>query len=171
MHHANRRRRNDDEFQNGELVYVSTADLSLPKGRAKKLLPKYISPFKILDARTDTSSYQVELPAQLCTRRLHDRFHQSRLCPHHPNDDALFLHRETYAAYDFGTPDNQEWLVDEIIAHKWGGNKLKFQVCWNLGDTTWELENTCMELQALDEYLKLKGVEVPGDLPRKGASP
>jgi hypothetical protein len=29
---------------------VSTADLSLPKGRAIKLLPKYVGPFRVLDA-------------------------------------------------------------------------------------------------------------------------
>jgi len=75
MHHANCCRCNNDKFQNGDLVYVSMADLSLPKGQAKKLLLKYIGPFKILDAWMDTSSYQVELPAQLCVRCLHDRFH------------------------------------------------------------------------------------------------
>ena len=47
-YHTNRRRGEDDHFVAGDLVYVSTSDLSLPKGRAMKLLPKYIGPFKML---------------------------------------------------------------------------------------------------------------------------
>ena len=170
-HYANRHRRNDDEFRTGDLVYVSTTDLLLPKGRASKLLPKYVGPFKITDASLKTSSYQVELPAQLRARHLHDRFHRSKLRPHHTNDDALFPHREAHTFYDFGTPDDQDWLVDEIISHKWENNALMFQVKWNLGDTTWEPHKACNDLQALDNYLELLGVKHIGDLPRKSGSP
>ena len=72
--------------------------------------------------------------------------------------------------YDFGTPDDQEWLVEEILAHKWDKKKLLFQVCWNLGDTTWEPIEACHELQALDDYLQLLGVNDVSDLPQKGSS-
>ena len=71
-HNANRRRREDDHFAVGDLVFVSTTDLSLPKGRASKLLPKYVSPFKILEAQSSSSTYKVELPTQLRARNLHD---------------------------------------------------------------------------------------------------
>jgi len=166
-HHANRRRREDDTFAAGDLVYVSTADLSLPRGRAAKLLPKYVGPFKVLDAQSSTSTYKIELPAQLRARNLHDRFHRSKLRPYHANDDALFPHREAHMFYDFGTPDDQEWLVEEILAHKWDRNQLSFQVHWNLGDTTWEPLEACKDLQALDEYLQLLGVEDIAGLPRR----
>jgi hypothetical protein len=166
-HHANRRRSENDTFTIGDLVYVSTSDLSLPKGRASKLLPKYIGPFKVLDARPEVSSYEIDLPTQLRSRNLHSRFHQSKLRAHSANDDALFPHRETYPYYDYGTPDNQEWLVDEILAHSWAKNELSFQIRWNLGDTTWETYETCKELQALDAYLELMGVGDPLDLPRR----
>jgi hypothetical protein len=170
-HNANRHRRDNDTFAVGDLVYVSSADLSLPKGRATKLLPKYIGPFKVLDAHISTSSYKIELPAQLRARNLHDRFHRSKLRPHHANDDALFPHRERHTLYDFGTPDNQEWLVEDIRAHKWDGNQLMFLVHWNLGDSTWESHDTCKDLQALDEYLTLVGVSDPYRLPRWGRPP
>jgi hypothetical protein len=170
-HNANRRRREDDSFAVGDLVYVSTADLSLPKGRAGKLLPKYVGPFKVLEAHPSTSAYRVELPTQLRARNLHDRFHRSKLRPHHANDDALFPHREAHAFYDFGTPDDQEWLVEEILSHKWDKNDLSFQVRWNLGDSTWETLETCKDLQALDAYLSLIGVSDPSGLPRRGVSP
>ena len=169
-HNANRHRREDDSFVVGDLVYVSTADLSLPKGRASKLLPKYVGPFKVLDAQPNTSNYKIELPTQLRARNLHDRFHRSRLRPHLANDDALFPHREAHMFYDFGTPDDQEWLVEEILAHKWDKRELSFQVHWNMGDTTWETLDTCKDLQALDAYLQLIGVEDPSDLPRRDTS-
>jgi hypothetical protein len=166
-HNANRRRRESDTFVAGDLVYVSTENLSLPKGRATKLLPKYVGPFKVLDAQPSTSSYRVELPTQLRARHLHDRFHRSKLRPYHANDDALFPHREAQAFYDFGTPDDQEWLVEELVSHKWDRNKLLFQVLWNMGDTTWESHEECKDLQALDDYLQLCGVDTPADLPRR----
>jgi hypothetical protein len=125
-----------------------------------------------LDTQPDTLSYQVELPAQLHARHLHDRFHRSKLHLHHTNDNVLFPHREPHAYYDFGTPDDQEWLVDEIITHTWEKDALMFQVRWNLGDTTWEPHQRCKELQALENYLHLISMEHPLDLPcRDGHSP
>ena len=41
--------------------------------------------------------------------------------------------------YDFGNNEDQEWLVEEILAHKWTNNNLELQVKWTLGDVTWEL--------------------------------
>ena len=152
-HYANHHRRKDDTFAAGDLVYVSTVDLSLPKGRASKLLPKYVSPFKILGVQPSVSTYKVELPTQLQARNLHDRFHQSKLRPYYANDDVLFPHREAHMFYDFGTPDDQEWLVEEILSHQWDKNHLLFQILWNLGNTTWEPYTACKDLQALDDYL------------------
>src|SRR4029077_9744359 len=114
-HNANRRRHKEDAFTVGDSVFVSTSYLSLPKGRATKLLLKYVSPFKILEAHLNTSTYKVELPAQLKARNLHDRFHRSKLHPYHTNDDMLFPHQEAHMFYNFGAPDDQEWLVDKII--------------------------------------------------------
>jgi hypothetical protein len=51
---------------------VSTADLSLPKGWASKLLPKYVSPFKVLDMQPNISNYKIELLTQLRAWNLHD---------------------------------------------------------------------------------------------------
>jgi hypothetical protein len=68
--------------------------------------------------------------------------------------------------YNFRTPNNQEWLIKEILAHKWDKKKLSFQVHWNMGDTTWETFDICKDLQALDTYLQLIGVEDPSNLPQ-----
>ena len=61
--------------------------------------------------------------------------------------------------------------MDEIIAHQWKGNKLSFLVQWNLGDTTWEPYTECKDLEAVDRYLEILGIN-NGDwkrLPKKAS--
>jgi hypothetical protein len=135
-HYANTHRCEDNSFMVGDLIYVSTADLLLPKGQAMRLLLKYIGLFKVLEAHPNTSSYRVELPTLLHMWNLHDRLHCSKLRHYHVNDNALFPHQEAHMYYNFGTPNNREWLIDEILAHRWDCDKLMFQVNWNIGETT-----------------------------------
>ena len=42
-----------------------TKNLNLPKGRACKLCPKFIGPFKITQTQPETSNYTLELPVVL----------------------------------------------------------------------------------------------------------
>ena len=69
--------------------------------------------------------------------------------------------------YNFGNDKDQEWLVEEILAHKWTNNNLELQVKWMLGDVTWELLSSCKDLKALDVYLELQGAKAPRDLLRR----
>ena len=69
--------------------------------------------------------------------------------------------------YDFGLDDQQEWLVDEVVGHRWSDRRIEFLVRWTLGDSTWEPYEHCKELAALDEYLTLHGVTNWRALPRK----
>ena len=172
-HHANKRRRDEQVAQGkispikeGDLLYLSTANLNLPKGRSKKLLPLYIGPYKVLTAKPESSNYTLELPDDLRKRGIHPTFHVSRFRRHEANDDRLFPHRDTKVFYDLGTPDDTEWLVDEILRHKWTGRKLSFLVQWNVGGSTWEPLANCEDLEALDNYLDVQGVRTPTDLPR-----
>jgi len=51
----------------------------------------------------------------------------------------------------FGDAEDEEWLVDDILAHRWEGNKVSFLVQWNLGDTTWKPYNNAMNsLHSID---------------------
>jgi hypothetical protein len=139
------------------------------KGCAGKLLPKYVGPYKVLQAFPDSSNYELELPTELQRWHLHQHFHVSLLRPHHVNDDALFPNRHYPDPYNFGAPDNAEWYVEEITAHQWKGCKVEFEVKWSLGDTTWEPLLSCNDLAALDAYLSLMGIKEWQDLPRRAA--
>jgi hypothetical protein len=80
----------------------------------------------------------------------------------------MFPNRVHPEPYDFGTADEQEWFVDELISHRWiNGNQIEFEVRWSLGDTTWEPHNVCKWLEALDRYLELHGARCPANLPRR----
>jgi len=57
---ANRNCRPSD-FKVGQLVYLSTKNLKLPKNRARKLTPKFISPFSILEVLESGATYKLEL--------------------------------------------------------------------------------------------------------------
>ena len=49
----------------GNPMYLSTKNLNLPKGRARKLCPKYIGPYKVAKANPDSLTYMLELPMVL----------------------------------------------------------------------------------------------------------
>ena len=168
---ANKLRQQGPEFGEGDMVYLSTQNLALPKGRARKLMPKFIGPYKIIQCHPETSNYTLELPEELRVRRIHPNFHASLLRRHEPNDDALFPGREARSFYDFGLDDQQEWLVDEIMGHRWNGRQIEFLVRWTLGDSTWEPYDHCKELAALDEYLTLHGVKNWRSLSQKPKHP
>jgi hypothetical protein len=165
--HANKRRRREPEYQRGDLVYLSTENLSLPKGRARKLLPRYVGPYKITQVDQKTSTYKLELPTELEQRGIHPVFHASRLRRHEPNDDTVFPHHDIKVFYDFGLNEEDKWLVDAIIGHKWSNKIIEFQVRWNLGDTTWEPYAHVKELEALDAYLDLQRVKSWRSLPKR----
>ncbi|KAF8805365.1 hypothetical protein BYT27DRAFT_7105075, partial [Phlegmacium glaucopus] len=42
------RKRQSVPFKEGDLVYLSTKNISFSKGLARKLIPKFIGPYKIL---------------------------------------------------------------------------------------------------------------------------
>ncbi|SJL16373.1 uncharacterized protein ARMOST_19895 [Armillaria ostoyae] len=171
-HRTNKKRSTEPVINVGDLVYLSTKNLNIPKGRARKLCPKYVGPYKVSAAHPETSNYTLELPLALQAQQIHPRFHASLLRPHHVNNDALFLNRAQPEPYDFGAPDDTEWFVDEILGHRWdGGERLEFQVCWSMGDTTWEPLDNCKDLVALDRYLEVMGAKSPRRLPKKPAGP
>ena len=164
-HAANSRRTAEPMLKKGDLVFLSTQNLNLPKGRAHKLCPKFVGPYKILQAKPKQSTYTLELPTALQARRIVPAFHVLLLRPYHVTDDSMFPDRAHPEPYDFGAPDDQEWFIEELRGHRWiEGKNLEFEVRWSLGDTTWEPLSSCKSLEALYQYLELQGVRQPVQL-------
>ena len=169
-HHANQRRRPEPELKAGDLVFLSTENLRLPKHRARKLVPKYIGPYRVTEYSNRSHTATLALPEELCKRQIYDKFHVSRLKKANQNDLELFPHREVNVFYDFGQNNELESVIRDIIVHQWtgrNGDKLKFYVRYEDGDWEWRDWALCEDLKALDEYLLMRGVENPVDLPKE----
>lgn len=171
-YHANKKRSEEEPFAVGDFAYLSTVNLNLPKRRARKLAPKYIGPFEIVKAFPNTSNYELKLSQELIARRIHPRFHVSLLRHHESNDDALFPSCESKHFYDFGMPDDDEWLVDEIISHRFNNdNEVEFNVLWTAGDNTWEPYSNVKDLEALQHYFDIMGVRSWRTLSKRSNKP
>ena len=69
------------------MVYLSTKNLALPKGWARKLLPRYIGLYKVVEMHTAASTVMLELLPELVSRRVHPTFHVSLIWAHMANND------------------------------------------------------------------------------------
>jgi hypothetical protein len=165
-HYANRSRSAENPLENGDLVYLSTKNLNLPKHRAWKLMPTFIGPYPIIKVNPETSNYMLKLPIELEAQNIHLNFHISLLKLHVPSDDNRFPPHNIQLYYDFGYGDEAEQEVDEILAHQWDGWALCLLVKWNSGDSTWEPLKSCDKLRTLDEYLAVRSVTKLSLLPR-----
>ncbi len=74
------RKTRPQEFETGQRVLLSTRNLLVKQTNfTKKLLSRYIGPFKIVN-RVGKQAYELELPP---TMKMHDVFHVSLLRPYH----------------------------------------------------------------------------------------
>jgi hypothetical protein len=157
------RKRQIAPFKKDDLVYLSTKNIKFPKGLARKLVPKYIGPYKILQDYGN-QSFRLELPSHLKQRGVHDVFHASLLRIHHPNDDRLFPGRLDNQIGGAIEPEG-EWAVDKILSHSGSKEDSLFEIKWKAGDITWLPYAEISHLQALTDYLEVLGVETISNLP------
>jgi len=143
---------------------LSTKNISLPKGRARKLAPKYLGPFPILGIIKEGATYRLGLSDELTKRGVNPTFHASLLRPHVPNDDRRFPGRMPIQIPGFGESPG-EWIVDGIVTHHGKGRRSEFQILWKAGDKSWASYQEVAHLNALKQYCELMGVEDVSDLP------
>ena len=74
-HYSNKHQRPGVIYHENDMVYLSTKNLALPKGRARKLMPRFLGPYKVLKAMNDSSNVTLELPPELRDRRISPTFH------------------------------------------------------------------------------------------------
>src|ERR1700752_5141310 len=87
---ANKWRRPEGPIAEGDKVYLSTENLSLPKSWTRKLMPKYIGPYRVTKSYPAESRYTLDLPPELQTHRIYPTFHVSRLCTYMKNNNSTF---------------------------------------------------------------------------------
>ncbi|KAJ9520489.1 hypothetical protein QJQ45_000243 [Haematococcus lacustris] len=96
--YANQDRR-DVHYKVGQMVLLSTKNMRLKPGKARKLLPRFVGPFKMLDL-VGQVAVNLQLPASMS--RLHPVFHVSLIKP--------------YTGTDVGfMPPPVEWLDEEPV--------------------------------------------------------
>ena len=63
--HTNKKHHTSYIYHVGDHMYLLTQNLTRPKGRARKLVPKYIGPYKVVKAHNEASTVMLELPLAL----------------------------------------------------------------------------------------------------------
>ena len=104
-------------------MYLSTQNLTLPKGRVRELVPKYIGPYKVVKAHNEASTVTLELPLALVARQISPTFHTGLVQRLVTNNDKLFPKQDVKSFYDFSQDGEQEWLIEEITSHQWPNSK------------------------------------------------
>ena len=134
------------QYSVGDLVLLSTTNLALPSVLTRKLAPKYIGPFKILQVINPTA-YKLDLPAQFA--KIHPVFHTSLLKAFHG------VSREQRPPV-FQDASTSEYEVEQLLAHRTVRNQTQYLIQWKgypSWDNTWEPESNLTHCQdLLQEY-------------------
>ncbi|GMF60586.1 unnamed protein product [Phytophthora fragariaefolia] len=144
------RGRRDQTFRIGDMVLVSTKNLGVENTGAKrrKLAPKWIGPYEVIENVQGSSSYRLNLPRQ---SYLYPVFHTLSL--------KLFQ-KDTSSTRDNAVPtvrlkDGTEGhLIEDILEHRFGVDCLDEYKCKWVGavdDITWE---PATNLQSVPELIK-----------------
>jgi len=131
-------------------------NISFPKGTARKLVPKFVGPYKI-SQDFGNYSYHIELPSSLCQQGLHNMFHSSLLCIHVPNNNHLFPGCLDEQILELGRTAH-EWIINKILLHQGSHSDAKFEVLWTSGDKMWLPYGEIAHLCVLTDYFKVLGI-------------
>jgi hypothetical protein len=151
------RKRLPSPFEIGDLVYILSKNLSIPKGFARKFYPKFVGPYPIIQS-FNNDSFRIGISKSLKQRGIHDVFHASLLRLHIPNNDQLFPNRLDSVIWN--TDDvAQEWSVSRIKSNSGTCQNALFEIEWKSGDITWLPYHQITHLTALQQYLEACGIE------------
>ena len=172
------KKRSDVQFAVGEKVLLSTKNLKLKGDLPRKMWPRFIGPYKVLQVIRGTA-YKLELPTGL---RVHNVFHASLLHKYQQGPNML-------KPLPVHIIDGElEYTVEAIMAHKVvkgrsskrgkALDKVMFLTAWEGYDRShdsWEPGEMLQDTQALELYLQavVKRGEVlpPGYFPENTSAP
>ncbi|XP_028791528.1 uncharacterized protein LOC114747374 [Neltuma alba] len=108
--------------------------------KAKKLSPRFLGPFEILEKIAEVA-YRIALPPHLSN--VHDMFHVSQLKKYHP-DPSHILEPEEVELHDNLTYKAESERVLDVKDEQLRNKTIQLvKVFWkgmNSGDATWEME-------------------------------
>lgn len=108
-----------------DYVLVTSKCYQRENNWSQKLLPRWIGPFKVIDANVDLVNYCVHWP-----QKQNPWVHLSALKKWIPNDDQKFPSRQADHTDPVTIDDELEWEVEEIVDDKLVCNKQKYLVKW-----------------------------------------
>ena len=151
-------------FAKEDLVYLLMSHIILPKGRARKLAPKFIRLFKILEDYRN-NSFHLDLPSELRQRGMHPMFHATLLQIHIPNNDRWFPGRQIPQIIGIGR--FKDLSVDKILQHHRKGQDSLFELQHTTSDMIWLLHYEVSSLEALNQYLEAQNIKNVNELPKQ----
>ena len=166
------KKRSDVRCAVGDMVLLSTKNLTLKGDLPRKLYPRYIGPYKVLEVIREVA-YKLELPPSM---RIHNVFHVSLL--HKYKQGPGMLTPPPVQIVD----GELEYTVDAITAHKLvkvgsakKGNqrtRVMFLTAWKGYDRahdSWEPGDMLQDTEALELYLQ--GIVQRGEVLPPGYAP
>ncbi|KAI4883279.1 hypothetical protein NFI96_028837 [Prochilodus magdalenae] len=147
--HADKHRGNTPAYVPGDRVWLSTRDFRFSEG-CRKLLPKYIGPFKIISKVNDVT-YKLELPPQY---RVCSSFHVSLLKPVVPGPlDEVSPETTPPAPIDVGgTP---VYAVRRLLDSRRRGGTLQYLLDWEgygPEERSWVLAADVLDPALVEEF-------------------
>jgi hypothetical protein len=155
--YANEKRR-DEEFQEGDQVYVSTNNLNTDADRARpsrKFNARFVGPFPITEVVSKVA-YRLGLPA---TMRAHPVFHVSLLKRYTPSPPEFGNRHPSQPPPDL-VDGHEEWEVECVLNERMRRRRKEFLVKWKgygREEATWQTREDLMNApEILESWEKVK---------------
>jgi transposase InsO family protein len=156
---AQKRRNPQPQWDIGQRVLIYGKAYNPPKGRSRKLQPRWFGPFAIKEFNEDTEDYKLDLGYRY--RRQKPWFHVSVLKQYHENDDTKFPTRRFTRPEPMIIDNEPEWEVESILDHRTQQNRHEFLIHWKdfpTDDDSWEpIENLEGAQELIAEYWETNG--------------